>query len=780
MNFVAHKKEDRTELLINHLQLTGMLSEKYGKSFGCEKITKQIGLLHDIGKIADRFQNGVLNGTEMKQDHAIVAGMVYGEKGKEFNCCEWLRERMQLVMSCHHSYLYSCRNDFNVPKLFSVKRNLETVEDIFGNACSVLTKDNNKSVILKDRGEFDKAVDFAKSNELFLNIQDEDYPDFALMSENEKMFFTRIIYSCLVDADYSATQSFCCGIDSTEFLPSKINVDMFRTFLSTYQASKRTNSESLINKMRDQVYFSCGKVFDKESDFYTLTAPTGTGKTLALMNFALSQMEQHHKERVFIILPYLSIIEQNGNEYKKIFGDQNVFVDSSQTLVDENTKLEAERWNYPIIITTSVHFFEMLFSSKASDLRKLHQVANSVVVFDECQTLPSEFINSTVEVLQFLVKYCRASVLFSTATKPSYEYRNHKELREIQKFDCKQLKYISQPLTLSDMQWNATEIIDDVPAIFVDYDSIRKLNVMYDTSNLHCEDLIKKSGASKSAMYVFNTVKHAEEMYDLLTSIYPEESCYLLSSHFCAVDKLNLIKKINNRLKAGEHVYLAATQCIEAGVDFNFEFGAREIAPLESVIQTAGRVNRNGDKDGAFLIFKYHKHGAYDYPSSSYQVASNATEFTLSKRDKINLYDLSLMDDYYKHIYTRTHSYQTDLPDLFNDYQDEDYKSTSDHYRLIKNDLQSFVIVEPFTDYDLDEYNSTIEEVVDNDYSLTKDLMRRLSKYTVSVYHSDKFDMATVGIPLSFAKHKDSQTGWFLLELQGMYTNRGFKKDACI
>lgn len=773
MEYYAHTSNHGNETVLEHLQKVGELASMYGKSFGHEKVMHQIGLLHDVGKNTLNFQR-VLQGEANKQDHAIVGAIIYNEHGKEYCADKWMREHIALTGACHHSYLYQDDSEETLRHMFSEKVNLKSLVSYQGERVSKTTKDNDKAVVLSGKEEYEAIVSLVKENKLLIPLEKNDYFDTSSMSENEKMLYERMMFSCLVDADYSATSSFCEGLSISEFYPKKMDVDVFRKKLRCYQSkiASNGNKDSAINRMRQEVYENCGESGRKMSGFVTLTAPTGTGKTLSLMNFAIEQANAFHKERAIVVLPYLSIIEGNGSVYKEIFGEENVLIDSSQSEIPEEARLYADRWEYPIIVTTSVKFFEMLFSCKTTDLRKLHQVANSVVVFDECQTLPSTILNSTVETLQALTKYFNTTVLFSTATKPTYEYRNHIENRESSNL------YSNTEMLLSKMNWKADEIIDNAPQMFRHYSEFKNTDVFYNKETVYnCADLIDFYKDSSSVMYVFNTVKHAEEMYEELLANYEEDSCFLITGHMCALDKLTLIKEIIWRLKNSKPVRLAATQCIEAGVDFDFEDGAREIAPWESIVQTAGRVNRNGLRKGSFLIFDFYKNGPYDYPSASYKTASDISKKILNKNSvgSVDLYDLDLMDSYYKELYTGTVSYSGDKKELYDGYAKNCYKDVDLTYNIVENKNQAIIIVRPFSNYDKEEYNRLIDDIKSNDFTITKSIMKQLSPYTVSLYTSSNFNIEDVGDQLSFRRHDEAKTNWYILRDDSQYTDFGLQ-----
>ena len=760
--YFAHISPAREpETLIDHLRLTGKLAALNGSSFNHGKVCEQLGLLHDIGKHTANFQK-VLQHKAVKQDHAIAAAIYYLNYAGVSD--KWMREHMSLIMACHHSYLYSdglcfCNKEFS-------ERRFETV-------CGMAqtTKDSGKSIAVGDLTEWNGIKSYIDDNKLLLDITADDYFNVKNMSLNERMFYARMLYSCLVDADYSATAEYSePGFLAEHFYTEPFDAAGFSAKLETYH-NKLTASafDTAMNRLRDRVYARCAAMGEQVSSFATLTAPTGTGKTLALMRFALNNALAFGRQRIIVVLPYLSIINQNAGVYRQIFGDDAVLVDDCQTEYTESVEVMADRWSSPIIVTTSVKFFETLFSCKATDCRRLHSVADSVVVFDECQTLSSDVLNSSIEVLQSLTKYYNTTVLFSTATQPSYEYRNCKERIRVGNFAG-----VGCSMIVSDMEWDAVEVMDDVQGIFDEYAQARSLSVLYRTDDIgygQLADYYEKS----AALYVFNTVKHAKHMYEELVSRYGSADCYLITSNLCAADKLAIIDIINARLATGDIIKVASTQCIEAGVDFDFPAGAREFAPLDSVIQTAGRINRNGFSDGKFLVFAGTEHGRFDYPSVGYKCASGFTKTMAAEHGGLCLYDTGYVDAYFAKLY-RSSNYSRDLDDLYKAEARDDYKGVKDSYKLIEDRGQVMMIVRPAW-CNADAYESLVNDIKLHDYTITKGLMKKLMPFTVSAYCSKSFDLSAVSTQLRFRGH-DFATNWYLLINDSSYTKIGFDKSV--
>lgn len=772
LKYYAHKTSDKKENLIDHLYSTADLAEDFGTDFESEKICRQLGLLHDIGKLTESFQQ-VLNGEKHLQDHAIVSAMFYFKYGL---CPDrWLKKHLALIMGCHHSFLYTSKQDIDCVFLDS------RIED---NKYIRQTMDRNKEIAVRDMEEYEKIKQYIKDNHLLLKLKRSDFLNIDAMTYNERMLYIRMLYSCVVDADYSATADFeNPGYVKKYLHTNKFNAASLLNKLNKYHNRLCQNAEdSDINRMRSQVYDACAKKGATAEGFFTLNAPTGTGKTLALIKFALEQAKTFNKKRIIIVLPFLSVIDQNASIYKEIFGDDVVLVDNSQTEFSDEMRIYSDRWSSPIIVTTSVKFFETLFASKATDVRRLHNVCKSVVVFDECQTLPGYLLNTTLEVMQALVKYYHTTVLFSTATQPCYQYRNQISTEKVCNRVALRLKRkVSEDIAvIAKMEWQADEIIDDVNDLFKQYKKIKNTEIACETEKeMDSKGLVDYYADERAALYIFNTVKKAVDMYQQVVDTYGEDGCYILTSRFNAKDKEYIIEQIRQRLDNGQFIRVIATQCIEAGVDFDFPCGAREFGPLDSVIQAAGRINRNGKYDGKYLVFKHVNHDVKrDYPSASYQEASDITERLARKLNGLDLYDPQVLDAYYDNLYNYSVNHTKDDPNLTSSISSDSYGELDENYEIIKNNDQMIMVTAPFFTEDA-FFEDCKKEIEENGFIITKKMMKKLSKYTVSIYKNRKVSGDKFGICMNMKKGNDLyRTNWFLVEDSTFYGKLGFDTNG--
>lgn len=770
--YFAHTSSHGNEDLIDHLQLTGRLARANGRFFSQEEVCEQLGLLHDVGKHTQHFQQ-VLQGLLQKQDHAIVASMLYADKVKPIcdtlkkKSVRWLAQHMSLIMAAHHSYLYT--NERTLDSVLTSNR----IADKFGR----VTMDKSKEIAVKDMAEYQEVQDYVTQHHLFAGLKPEWLLPWASMSMCEQMLYVRFLYSALVDADYSATHEFVePGYLDKYFYSNVFDVDVYLDKLNQFHDKLVSQAQpSLMNDLRNEVYDVCSQKGALPKNFFTLTAPTGTGKTLALIKFALEHAKANGQRRIFIVLPYLSIIDQNAGIYQDIFGEDVVLVDSSDTEYTEHARYLVERWASPIVVTTSVKFFQTLFTCKATEVRRLHSLSDSMIVFDECQTLPSGVLNSAMESLQSLVKYYKCSVLLSTATLPAYQYRTLKEnfYKNTKSLKCKK-KYTVH------FQWNPVELMDDVKGVFQKYEKVKStvIQSMSDVTSMTCDDLIHFYEQENQVIYIFNTIAHAETMYDAVVNKYGDDGCYLLTSRFCVADKRAFIEKINARLQQGLFTRLIATQCVEAGVDFDFPAGAREYAPLDSIIQACGRVNRSGKVINApFLVFQYEKHGRFDYPSVSYKEASDISKRLFETKVDLNIYSQEDMDNYFRELY-QSSNYSHDREELLDAYSQDDYEMVSKYARLIEENHQTIYVVKPVFADDEPWYH-LMQELEANNFVITRYLLKKLQPYTVALYHGD-----AMGNQLSVRVKQGQQAllNWYVLDSgydeSGLHLNK--MQDTCV
>ena len=375
------------------------------------------------------------------------------------------------------------------------------------------------------------------------------------------MLYTRMLFSCLVDADYTVSS----GISQEEKLTLDVSDGLKNLYAYRQTLGEKSGADPVLNQFRNRLFECCGEAGEQEGGLFTLTAPTGTGKTLALLHFALRHCQYAGKERIIVVLPFLSLIEQSAGVYRKIL--PHVMEDHSQSRLPEEMKEHIARWDQPFLITTSVRFFESLFSDHPADCRKLHNLAKSVILFDEAQSLPVSLLSPTLKVMEELCVRYGCSVVFSTATQPDYT-----GLREI--------------------NWSASELLPEHSEF---YRVLRRTSAHWEIDTpTPLEEIARRMAQQQNVCTIVNLRAHARKLYQALAQYCQEEELFLLSTDLCPAHRTEVIQAIHRRQKEKLPCRVVSTSLIEAGVDVDFPVAYREQCGLDSLLQTAGRCNREG------------------------------------------------------------------------------------------------------------------------------------------------------------------------------------------
>lgn len=533
--FFAHKSEDgRMQTVKEHLQGTAALCASFAREFGAEEQGRLIALLHDVGKYSDEFQHRLSGG--LKIDHATAGAIESARIGADWGA---------FCIAGHHSGIPDGGNQLDQagdPTLFGrlYKGMNGGIPDYKKNWSGKLPK-----VSVLDRWGKNRISD---------------------------SFLIRMMYSCLVDADYLDTEAFMKdgetgrgGYDTIAELVRRLEV-----YISPWW-----NPQNELNKMRCKILKQCINLSQEEKGLYNLTVPTGGGKTIASMAFALNHAYKHDMSHIIYVIPYTSIIEQNAAVFRNIFGEKNVLEHHSGVLydMDEATDelscsqaLAMENWDAPIIVTTAVQFFESLYANRSSQCRKLHSIANSVVIFDEAQMIPTEHFCPCVAAISELVTHFGATAVLCTATQP----------------------------VLNDLFERYTggmvprEICQDLESIYLKFQRVR----FRIAGRLASSDLTTALMAEQQVLCIVNTRKYAKEIFDTL----PKEGSYHLSTLMYPAHRRRVLEEIRNRLIMGLPCRVISTSLIEAGVDVDFPAVYRELSGLDSILQAAGRCNREGKR----------------------------------------------------------------------------------------------------------------------------------------------------------------------------------------
>lgn len=686
MNYAHINKSGKHQTVNEHLENVAKLSSEFAKGFGAEKTAYICGLLHDIGKCSKEFQNRLLNNGP-KVDHstagAIEAGNLYGESFKRL---------LGYIICGHHSGLMNYGSEESGLKLRFNKEIPKYEVEV-----------KNINVDVKQLGmELPKKI--------------TEHKGFTIG------FYIRMLYSCLVDADFLDTEEFM-NIETSEKRKGNEEFSVLNELFKCYMDSKNKNSSmSKINSYRQEIYEDCIKAASQGVNLFSLTVPTGGGKTLSSMAFALNHLKHNNLKKIICVIPYTSIIEQNAKQYKDIFGEENVLehhsnfdfsdikintdYDSGSSTKDlkytlEKLKYASENWDIPIIVTTNVQFFESLFANKSSRCRKIHNISNSIVIIDEAQMMPTKFLKPTLNALTELVNNYNTSVVLTTATKPEFPDNILKE---------KPKEIITKPEKL--------------------YDALKRVKVNY-LGKISDEKLVEQIDNLERVLVVVNTRKHAQELYEKAD----KNNLFHLSANMCPEHRSELLKGIKEKLKNGEPCKIISTQLIECGVDISLPVVYRTLSGIDSIAQAAGRCNREGEVGlGQVYVFE----STEDYGKAiMYQsrTAECGRQILEKFEDPLSLQAIS---SYFELLYD-TEKDRLDTKNIMNNFEERvkelafSFEQTAKDYKLI-DETESLIIP-----YD-DDVSKLIESLKYTDHP--NSIARKLQKYTISI-HKNKLDELT-------------------------------------
>ncbi|MDD5560061.1 CRISPR-associated helicase Cas3' [Candidatus Methylomirabilis sp.] len=557
---LAHVAEDGgLHLLDDHLKETAQRAGEFAGEFGCSGWGYLAGLWHDLGKYSPDFQRKIhaaagqdahLETKARRVDHS-TAGALHAVE-----CFGRIGRILAYVAAGHHAGLPDW------------------------------TADETGGAALESRLRLNRPLlDAAKAGAVPPAILNRVLPTEKPPLGADPALWIRMLFSCVVDADFLDTEVF--------FDPEKAaqrgrfrDLEELLSDFTAYMEAKIAGAEPTpVNRIRTVVLDQCIARATEDPGIFTLTVPTGGGKTLSSMAFALHHAVQHGKRRVLYVIPYTSIIEQTADQFRRIFGDAVVEHHSNLDVADEaketpRSRLACENWDAPIVVTTSVQFFESLFASRTSRCRKLHSIVGSVVVLDEAQLLPPEFLEPILSVLKELVAHYGVTLLLSTATQPAL--REHRT-----------------PSFHLDGLSNTREIIEDPMRL---HETLKRVDIMVPTSLTEprsWEDIAGALQEHDSVLCIVNRRDDARTLWRLMP-----EGAFHLSALMCGAHRSAVIAKIKERLKERLPTRVVSTQLVEAGVDVDFPVVYRALAGLDSIAQAAGRCNREGLRDrGTVVVF---------------------------------------------------------------------------------------------------------------------------------------------------------------------------------
>ena len=680
MEYIAHKRDDKeTQSVSEHLHGTAELA----KSFAVEdfrSLAEKTAILHDIGKYLLDFQKRI-NGDNISVEHSICGAQECGRLWGN----EWFAPLMEYCIAGHHSGLPDGGSGADINTTLAARMQRKT-EDFSAYKGEITVEKPDTSAIMNAFRKAETKDDFT---ELYA-------------------FFTKYIFSCLTDADFIDTERFCNPNAQRGFKGDfEEALGLLNAKLASFKADNPVRAARA--DLLAQAVENAGK---SSSQISMLNMPTGSGKTLCSLKVALEKALRDGKKRIIYVIPYTSIIEQTANTFSEILGESVEILQHHSNYILEDTdenactaeklKKTCENWDAPLVVTTSVQFFQSLYHYKGSRLRKLHNMAESVIVFDEIHLIPIEYLQPCLRAVGYITKYLNSHAIFLSATMPDYSGLFSRFVKNAE----------------------VCELITD-KSKFPIFNNC-KYTWLGKTS---FEAIAQKADEYESSLIIVNKRKSAQRLYSMLSGRKFHLSTYMSPEHRSAV-----IAEIKECLKNHEKITVVSTSLVEAGVDFDFRTVFRELAGFDSILQAGGRCNREGERpDGDVFIFETDEKLKGDIGIRANIAARIIKENDDIMSDKcIKEYYNSLFDFNDEKIKANSialfngHNYSKSLP----------FRSYAENFEYIKSDTIGIAI------NNNEKCAKLLEKLKYGDTSV----MRRLQRYTVSVYRYELDEILKLGI----------------------------------
>jgi len=685
MKFYAHSTEsvDTSDWqpLDDHLNNVAELSEKFTSAFGADEWGRCGGLLHDAGKATEAFQQR-LEGSPQKVDHSTFGARLAQKYGGRLGVL------LAYAVAGHHGGL--ANGGEQKGQLHYRLKHGTVPEDAHMLPCFQCDH------VLK--------VPFSLTR---------GRAGFSLS------FFTRMIFSSLVDADFLDTEKFYSPDKTKErqYYSGQNDLPRLWNLFHAHMAELVKNADQTqVNILRKEIYRQCVEKAEMPRQVFSLTVPTGGGKTLSSMAFALRHANNHGMKRVIYAIPFTSIIEQNAGIFKKIFGWGKVlehhsnFIekdDQGEQMLHLRHRLAVENWDAPIVVTTNIQFFESLFACKTSRCRKLHNIAGSVIILDEAQAIPTEYLRPCLAALGELIDHYGCSVILCTATQPALD-------------DESTLK--------KEALHDTYEIVPNPDTLFRKLKRVQ-VDFVGKKSDEQLAALLKKE---EQVLCIVSTKPQARTIFELLCDL---DGVFHLSTNMYPLHRQKVLREIRKRLKAGQTCRVVSTSLVEAGVDLDFPVVYRAMAGLDSIAQAAGRCNREGHLNDQGLLGRVYVFESEKLPSMPWlkRCITRAGEALRALPDKDPI-GLETMRRYFELLYDVEPLDGKEIMQQLNpSFLDQDlvfpFREVAEKFRFIEEDSVGVIIsMDP-------ETHSLVQELRNTEY--TQSTLRKLQPYTVSVRSND-------------------------------------------
>lgn len=737
-------------LLLEHLRTVARLAQEFAGPVAWTEEAFLAGVAHDLGKYPDLFQarlRGQESGLDhwspgawivLTQRHAVAAALAI--QGHHIGLQQGLREplgRLNPTWLTNHHPLHLRLTETDMAR-------------IQGRAVS-------------DRLDLPKPADMVVSPQ---NLFGTPLPE---------MFDVRMLFSCLVDADFLDTEAHFEGDENGKRfreagppLDAPAALSALDRFMDEVRASR--NADNVVLDARERLWGMCALSSQAAPGLFTLTAPTGSGKTLAMLKFALEHAARNGLERIVFVVPFLSIIEQTAGIYRKVFKDfpEHYVLEhhslaglgieeaasEAGTEVERSRRLLTENWDAPIVITTNVQLLESMFSNRPSACRKLHNLMRAIILFDEAQTLPQGLVVPTLAALSRLAQGYRSSVVFATATQPAFDALD----------GAVRKKWA--------LGWQP---MDATPGHVGLYAALKRYEILWPSRPGETKALAALAGEVRGehqALCVLNLKRHAEEVVEVLRQDSVESDALLhLSTNLCPLHRRAVLDAVRTRLKNGQPCRLVSTQCVEAGVDVDFPVVCRALAPLDAIAQAAGRCNREGRLKDAFggqrlgevRVFEPEVEGTWRkrYPTYAYFQATEVTRSMLVEAGGagLDLHNPEVFRNYYHRLYdlSKPESQNADFQAAI---EAVDFVQVAKLYRLIEK--AAIQVLVPYLPR-LKLFQKLREDALSE--GIGAKWIRRAQGLAVSVYRPQIGDPAWEAlIPAKLRHGKGESDEWYIFE----------------
>ncbi|HUI91140.1 MAG TPA: CRISPR-associated helicase Cas3' [Chitinivibrionales bacterium] len=554
--FIAHTREDgQTQPLEEHLLNVAKMAADFINIEDWKSWAYLAGLWHDLGKYSEGFQSYIRATGKTDDDEEKVATRVQHAIHGAFQAIQSnvkLGKILAYIIAGHHAGLADWGTEYTGRKALQNR----------------IADNNEKKVFNKLLSNIPDSIRNAR-------FPQELPKNGSRLNKKNISFWIRVLYSCVVDADFLDTERFICSEKGLQRYQYPFLQELKKRFDSFMERKTKEAVPSKVNEARKIVLEQCKNISSQEPGFFSLSVPTGGGKTLSSMAFALNHALSYNKKRIIYVIPYTSIIEQTADVFRKVFGESALVEHHSNIAAEKDTvlnRLASENWDAPLIVTTSVQFFESLYAARSSTCRKLHNILNSVVILDEVQLLPPEFLQPILLAMNTLKEIFGVTFVLSTATQPALNENGILKRNAID-YGLKDVRPITE---------KSESLYKDLLRVEIKFPHEINASQTWD-------EIALELCRHESVLCIVNRRKDCRELFDRM----PKGTLHL-SALMHGAHRSGVIENIKTKLNNGENIRVVSTQLVEAGVDIDFPIVYRAFAGFDSIAQAAGRCNREG------------------------------------------------------------------------------------------------------------------------------------------------------------------------------------------